>query len=185
MSRVTGRILKATKPTYQVTIQIPSMPPSLGSPVLAPDSPAQWAGFAPPPAGTVKFRSDDLDEVRARISAYGNQHERQVLARGRLGFSVDALECKGVALGWLHLGLPQKVRGFSEVPLLHLPLASSILYDTPEGLRQARPDVAVLVAPGRPTVSISQPGRSMSWCLPAQALERELGARGAVPQAMW
>jgi len=144
---------------------------------LSLQSPAPWAGFAPPPAHAVNFRSDDLDQVRALISSYGNHHDRQVLARGRLGFSVDALEDRDMAFGWIHLGLPQQLRGVSEVPLLHLPLASSILYDTSEGLRQGTPDVAVLVAPGKPFTCVSQPGRAMSWCLPANALERELVAR--------
>ena len=162
---------------HPVAIQIPSTTSSREPSALPSESPVPWAGFAPPPAHTVNFRSDDLDQVRALISSYGNQHDRQVLARGRLGFSVDALQGRDMVLGWIHLGLPQQVRGVSEVPLLHLPLASSILYDTPEGLREATPDVAVLVAPGRPFTCVSQPGRSMSWCLPAHALERELLAR--------
>jgi AraC-like DNA-binding protein len=105
--------------------------------------------FSAPPPHSARFRSDDLDEIHAFVAAYDGNHRRTALGPGPLGYSIQAVRCGEVDLGWGQTRVRQKVRGVPQSAILQVPLGRRHVYAVGGRTLEARPDTAVLLAPGQ------------------------------------
>ena len=105
--------------------------------------------FSPPPSHSARFRSDHLDEIHAFIAGYDGNHRRAALGRGPLGYSAHTVRCGEVDLGWGLTRTRQKVQGVPQGVILHLPLGRRHVYALSGRTFEARPDTAILLAPGQ------------------------------------
>jgi AraC-like DNA-binding protein len=74
----------------------------------------------PPPAWVERFRSDDLDEVRAFTSRIDGEHSRVATGSGPLGFESCLLDGAICPIAWGGSDLPVTIRGALSNPVLHL-----------------------------------------------------------------
>lgn len=74
----------------------------------------------PPPAWAQRFRSDDLDEVRAFTSRIDGEHSRVAHGTGPLGFESALLDGELCPVAWGRTDLPVTIRGGLSNPVLHL-----------------------------------------------------------------
>ena len=135
--------------------------------------------FSPPPSHSSRFQSDHLDEIHAFIAAYDGSHRRAALGRGPLGYSMDAVSCGGVDLGWGRTRVRQKIRGVPQGAILHLPLGRRQVYAVGGRTLEARPDTAILLAPGQEYTLYVEPDDCLIVLrVPGAALADELVERG-------
>ena len=131
--------------------------------------------FTPPPPSSAQFRSDHLDEIHAFIAAYDGNHRRAVLSPGPLGYSVRTARCGEVDLGWSLTGTRQQIRGVPQSAILHVPLGRRHVYALGGRTLEARPDTAVLLAPGQEYTLHFEPDDCLVVLrLPGSALADEL-----------
>ncbi len=134
--------------------------------------------FSPPPPHSARFRSDHLDEIHAFIAAYDGSHRRAALGPGPLGYAMHAVRCGEVDLGWGLTRTRQKVRGVPQSAILHVPLGRRHVYATGGRTLEARPDTAVLLAPGQEYTLYFEPDDCLVVLrMPGSALADELGNR--------
>jgi AraC-like DNA-binding protein len=134
--------------------------------------------FSPPPPQASRFRSDHLDEIHAFIAAYDGNHRRAVLGHGPLGHSVRAARCGQVDLGWTVTRTRQQVGGVPQAAILHVPLGRRHVYAVGGRTLEARPDTAILLAPGQEFTLYFEPDDGMvAMRLPSASLGAELIAR--------
>jgi AraC-like DNA-binding protein len=134
--------------------------------------------FSPPPSHSARFRSDHLDEIHAFIAAYDGDHRRAVLSPGPLGYSVHAARCGDVDLGWARTRTRQRVQGVPQGAILHVPLRRRHVYALGNRTLEARPDTAILLAPGQEYAFHFEPDDCVVIVrLPGSALADELAAR--------
>ena len=134
--------------------------------------------FSPPPSHSARFRSDHLDEIHAFIAAYDGNHRRAALGPGPLGYSARTVRCGEVDLGWGLTRTRQKVQGVPQGAILHLPLGRRHVYTAGGRTLEARPDTAILLAPGQEYTLYSEPDDCLLVLrIPASALADELAAR--------
>jgi len=132
--------------------------------------------FGPP--HSARFRSDHLDEIHAFIAAYDGNHRRAALGPGPLGYSARTVRCGEVDLGWGLTRTRQKVQGVPQGAILHVPLGRRHVYATGGRTLEARPDTAILLAPGQEYTLYFEPDDCLVILrLPACALADELAAR--------
>ena len=131
--------------------------------------------FSPPPSHSSRFQSDHLDEIHAFIAAYDGNHRRAALGRGPLGYSVHAVRCGDVDLGWGRTRTRQKIRGVPQGAILHLPLGRRHVYAVGGRTLEARPDTAILLAPGQEYTLYFEPDDCLVVLrVPGSALADEL-----------
>jgi AraC-like DNA-binding protein len=134
--------------------------------------------FSPPPIHSARFRSDDLDEIHAFIAAYDGSHRRAALESGPLGYSMHAVRCGNVDVGWGATRTRQKVRGTPQGTLLHLPLGRRHVYATSGRTLEADPDTAILLASGQEYTLHFEPDDCLVVLrIPDPALANELFGR--------
>ena len=134
--------------------------------------------FSPPPPHSARFRSDQLDEVHAFIATYDGTHRRTALERGPLGYSIHAVRCGKVDLGWGLTRTRQSIRGVPQSAILHVPLGRRRVYAVNGRTLEARPDTAILLAPGQEYTLYSEPDDCLVVLrLPGCALADELVSR--------
>ena len=131
--------------------------------------------FSPPPSHSSRFQSDHLDEIHAFIAAYDGSHRRAALGRGPLGYSMHAVRCGDVDLGWGRTRARQKIRGVPQDAILHLPLGRRHVYAVGGRTLEARPDTAILLAPGQEYTLYFEPDDCLVVLrVPGSALADEL-----------
>jgi AraC-like DNA-binding protein len=81
----------------------------------------------PPPAAT-RFRSDDLDEVRAFVRGSEGEHSRVAHRSGPLGFELAAMPGSTVSLFWGTVAVEKTLRGAWRDPVLHLAIPEGTRY---------------------------------------------------------
>ncbi len=134
--------------------------------------------FSPPPAHAARFRSDHLDEIHAFVARYDGHHRRAALGPGPLGYSMHALRCGGVDLGWGHTRARQKVRGVPQSAILQLPTTRRHVYAVGSRTLEARPDTAMLLAPGQEYTLYFEPNDDLVVLrVPETTLAEELAGR--------
>ena len=134
--------------------------------------------FSRPPSHSARFHSDHLDEIHAFIAAYDGNHRRAVLGRGPLGYSVRTTRCGEVDLGWSRTRTRQQIRGIPQGAILHVPLARRHVYALNGRTLEARPDTAILLAPGQDYTLFFEPDDYLVVLrLPSSALAGELLSR--------
>jgi AraC-like DNA-binding protein len=141
--------------------------------------------FTPPPAHSFRFRSDHLDEIHAFVASYDGTHRRTALGVGPLGYSMHAVRAGEVDIGWGRVRSRQKIRGVPQSALIHLPLARRHVYALGGRTLEARPDTAILLAPGQEYTLYFEPDDCLvAMRIPGSALANELGDRDpAIPVA--
>ena len=139
--------------------------------------------FSPPPPHAARFRSDHLDEIHAFIAAYDGSHRRTALGPGPLGYSAHTVRCGDVDLGWGSARTRQKIQGTPQGAILHLPLGRRHVYITGRTTLEARPDTAVLLAPGQEYALYLEPDDCVLILrVPASALADEVAGRDPAPE---
>ena len=134
--------------------------------------------FSPPPPHAARFRSDHLDEIHAFIAAYDGSHRRAALGPGPLGYSMHSARCGDVDLGWGRTRTRQSVRGVPQSAILQVPLGRRHVYATSGRTLEARPDTAVLLAPGQEYTLYFEPDDGLVVLrIPGSALADELVER--------
>jgi AraC-like DNA-binding protein len=134
--------------------------------------------FSPPPSHSARFRSDHLDEIHAYIAAYDGTHRRAALERGPLGYSMHAVRCGDVDLGWGLTRTRQSIRGVPQTAILHVPLGRRHIYAVSGRTLEARPDTAILLAPGQEYTLYFEPDDCLVVLrMPGSALADELVSR--------
>jgi hypothetical protein len=134
--------------------------------------------FTLPPPHSARFRSDHLDEIHAFVATYDGSHRRAALGPGPLGYSIHAVRCGEVDLGWGRTRVRQAIRGVPQGAILHVPLRRRHVYNTNGGTLEARPDTAVLLAPGQDYTFYFEPDDSLVLLrMPGAALAEELANR--------
>jgi AraC-like DNA-binding protein len=132
----------------------------------------------PPPAWAQRFRSDELDEVRAFTSRIDGQHSRVAHGSGPLGFESVLLNGEICPVAWGRTDLPVTIRGALSNPVLHLGPAAG-RYRLGRREHVTGPLDAMFIASGWEFSRHSRPG----WILaiapdPARLLE-EVATRSA------
>lgn len=125
------------------------------------------------PPWAERFRSDDLDEIRERLSRFGS-HRRERRGRGPLGFHVTAVPVGGSALGWGGASLGQIVHAETTKAVFHLPIDRRVTYRSGRRLVEASPERAVFIPPGTTYTAVSLGGSWLAAQLDDGALVDEL-----------
>jgi AraC-like DNA-binding protein len=134
--------------------------------------------FTPPPPHSARFRSDHLDEIHAFVATYDGSHRRAALGPGPLGYSIHAVRCGEVDLGWGRTRVRQAIRGVPQGAILHVPLRRRHVYTLNDSTLEARPDTAVFLAPGQDYTLYFEPEDCLVVLrMPAAALAEELANR--------
>jgi AraC-like DNA-binding protein len=132
---------------------------------------------AAPPPWAHRFRTDDLDEVRAFVARSAGDHSRIVRGRGPLGFDMSWLAGAGTVMGWSRSDLRVIVRGAVQDPTLHLGMPAGTTYRIGRRVVAAKPGELMFVAPGWHYTLDRAPGSSPAFSVSGEALADELGAR--------
>jgi AraC-like DNA-binding protein len=141
--------------------------------------------FSPPPPHSARFRSDHLDEIHAFVATYDGTHRRAALGRGPLGYSVHAVRCGEVDLAWGLTHTRQKVQAVPQGAILHVPLGRRHVYAASGRTLEARPDTAILLAPGQEYTLYSEPDDCVVVLrLAGSVLVDELGNRDPAARLM-
>ena len=140
--------------------------------------------FSPPPSHSFRFRSDHLDEIHAFVAAYDGTHRRTAMGAGPLGYSMHAVRAGEVDLGWGRVRTRQKIRGVPQSALLHLPLGRRHVYALGGRTLEARPDTAILLAPGQEYTLYFEPDDCLlAMRIPGCAFADELDDRDSITAA--
>jgi AraC-like DNA-binding protein len=139
----------------------------------------------PSPRWAQRFRSDDLDEVRAFITRSDTEHSRVVHGRGAFAFDLSRLLGATTALGWAGAGLGQTVRGATRDPVVHVPTDHGIAYRF--GHRQHLVGVGTpfFIPPGWEFTRRNQHGSLFGIAVSGQALAGEIAARRPNARSDW
>ncbi|MFO0157653.1 MAG: helix-turn-helix domain-containing protein [bacterium] len=138
-----------------------------------------------PPPSSHRFRSDDLDEVRAFVGRTDGEHSRVVHGDGSLACCYSWLQGEIVAMGWAGVGLGQTVRGAVREPVLHVPIDQRSAYRYGRCQALVGPGSGMFVAPGREFTRESEPGSMLAISVNWQALTREISTRRADAEVDW
>jgi AraC-like DNA-binding protein len=130
-----------------------------------------------PPPWAQRFRTDDLDEVRAFVAAAVGEHSRIVRGTGPLGFEHASLTGKSTAVGWVRNDLGVVVRGAVSDPTLHLAVPAGSTYRAGRQRHLAAANAVTFVAPGWEYTLDRPPGASAAIAIGGETLAAELAAR--------
>lgn len=129
------------------------------------------------PAWAQRFRSDDLDEVRAFVARISGEHSRVAHRQGALGFDLAWAGREGVTIGWATNRIGMSVRGAVSEPTFHLMLPADCDYRTGRKQFVAGPVAAMFLAPGWEFTRRAPPGRALAVQVSARRLADEVAAR--------
>ena len=133
----------------------------------------------PPPAWAHRFRSDDLDEVRAFTSRIDGEHSRVAHGSGPLGFENILLTGEICPVAWGSADLPITIRGSLSNPVLHLGSAVG-RYRLGRREHVPGPRDAMFIASGWEFSRHGTPGWILAIAPDPNRLLEEISARGAV-----
>lgn len=140
----------------------------------------------PPPPWAVRFRSDDLDEVRAHVGGADVPYSRVVRRSAALGFDFYSVMGTEAAVGCATVAVAQAVRGRVSDPVLHLATPPGSIYRV--GRRRSAPtgpSTAVIVAPEWEFTRASPPGALLAIKIDRDALLGELQTRRPSSSRDW
>jgi hypothetical protein len=130
----------------------------------------------PPPAWVERFRSDDLDEVRAFTSRIDGEHSRVAHGTGPLGFESILLTGEICPVAWGSVDLPVTIRGALSNPVLHLGPAMG-RYRLGRREHVPGPSDAMFIASGWEFSRHSRPGCTLAIAPDPGRLLEEISAR--------
>jgi AraC-like DNA-binding protein len=139
--------------------------------------PSPFAPFPPPPPWAARFRSDDLDEVRARVARMDGEHSRVAHRAGRLGFELARLGGSRILLGWGHVALETTIRGALSNPVVHVSAPAGSTYRFGRNVHVTDRATALFVAGGWEFSRCSPPGAALALAPSEEALLEEIRAR--------
>jgi len=139
----------------------------------------------PPPPWALRFRSEDLDEVRAFASGVDIPHVRVVKQPGSLAFDFYSVRGSDVAVA-SKISSAQTVRGKVRQPVLHLIQPSGSVYRVGRRvLGQTSETSAIMVAPDWEFTRTSPPGMLVGIRVNQSALRTELESRRTQDSSKW
>jgi AraC-like DNA-binding protein len=122
-----------------------------------------------------RFRSDNVDEVRAYVARGDTDHSRQVLGTGPLGWEHVVLPGRLLQMHWVTQRLGQIVRGgYTLEPMIHVPLSDSVRYRFGRGWIGVDVGQAMFLVPGRHYDAQTTPGTAFALGFSLDRLEREI-----------
>jgi AraC-like DNA-binding protein len=122
-----------------------------------------------------RFRSDNVDEVRAYVARGDTEHSRQVLGSGPLGWEHVLLPGRLLQLHWVSQRLGQNLRGgYTADAMVHVPLSDTAQYRF--GRRRIGVGVgqAAFIVPGQHYDVQTPPGTVFALGFSLNSLEREI-----------
>lgn len=131
------------------------------------------------------FRTDDLDEATAFVSANFADHSRVARGRGPLGFRIFAATSGRSVSGRTSCAMPTVVRTSTRAVAVHLPLHGGAEYRVGRRTLRSARDVAVLLSPGHEYTVLTSPGETLALLLEPSLLEREIDALGVRRPGSW
>jgi AraC-like DNA-binding protein len=147
--------------------------------MIRPPGTAAAVHVPPMPSAGMRFRSDDLDEVRAEVRRRDGEHSRVVHGQGPLGFVRHALPGRRTILGWGAVRLAHTLRGAFPAGsvFVHLPVSGGHLYRLGARQHAVAPGTGIFLASGMEFTRRSEPGSIFAIGIVAEALELELRSR--------
>jgi len=130
-----------------------------------------------PPPWAQRFRTDDVDQLRAFAAAASGDHSRVVRGNGRLGFDQSWLTGTSTAVGWVRTDLGTLVRGAVREPTLHLDMPAGTSYRIGRRQHAAAAHAVTFVAPDWQYTLDRPSGSSSAFSVSGEALLTELGRR--------
>lgn len=130
----------------------------------------------PPPAWAHRFRSDELDEVRAFTARIDGEHSRVAHGSGPLGFESVLLNGGICPVAWGRADLPVTIRGAIPNPVLHLGPAAG-RYRLGRREHAPGPRDAMFIASGWEFSRHSLPGWTLAIAPDTARLLEEIAAR--------
>jgi AraC-like DNA-binding protein len=129
------------------------------------------------PAWAQRFRSDDLDEVRAVMTRISGEHSRVGHGAGALDFELAWVLGATVSVGWAKAGLDMTVRGALPGATFHLMMPFDVDYRVGRRKYVAGGASAMFLAPGWEYTRRSRPGPAFAVSINGRRLADEIAAR--------
>lgn len=148
--------------------------------------PASPPHLLPPPPWAHRFRSNNLDEVRAFLGHTSTPDSRVARRSDALGYDYYHVLGAATVVGSCKVSAVQTLRGRVSNPVLHLTTPTGSVYRV--GRRVFAPTVpasAVIVAPDWEFTRASPPGTALGIQIDRRALLDELEARGSSAAGRW
>jgi AraC-like DNA-binding protein len=139
----------------------------------------------PPPFWAQRFRSGDIDEVRAFITRSDTEHSRVVHGRGAFAFDLSRVLGTTTMAGWVDVGLGQTARGTTREPVVHVPIDHGNVYRFGHRQHLVSAGSAFFIPPGWEFTRRSQPGLLFGIAVSGQALAGEVAARRPNARSDW
>ncbi|NWG74074.1 MAG: helix-turn-helix transcriptional regulator [Rubrivivax sp.] len=134
--------------------------------------------FPAPPSAALRFRSDDLDQVRAFMrSFYDGEHSRVAHRSAALGFDTVALRGSTLWVGWTRAAVEKTIRGAVNYHLLYPSVPAGSRYCFGRHQHATGTHTATFVAAGWEFSRRSPPGETLSLAVHAGPLSDEIAAR--------
>ncbi len=143
------------------------------------------AGAAIGETSLLRFRSDDLDEVRGFVRHHFGDHSRVPQRPGPLGFEIVVSRGPRSFAGRQSQATPTTVRAAVRSVTVHLPMQRGAEYRVGRRLLRSRPEVAVLLTPGVDYTVRAAPDRAHGFGLDVSLLKKELEVRGGSRAGSW
>jgi AraC-like DNA-binding protein len=141
--------------------------------------------FHKPPIFADRFRSDDLDEIRAFMDHHNGAHWRRAHGRGPVGFDLVVLGGQDVAISWVRGRLPQTVRGQASGWIVHLPIEGAMAYRFGRREHRVAPGSGIVMAPRRDLTVALPAGRAFALRVGEASVAREAAARHLRLERHW
>jgi AraC-like DNA-binding protein len=129
------------------------------------------------PSWAQRFRSDDLDEVRAFMTRISGEHSRVGHCAGALGFELAWVPGADASVGWARAGLGMTVRGAVSDATLHLMMPFDVDYRVGRRKYVAGGTTVMFLAPGWEYTRRSRPGPTFALSISGRRLADEIAAR--------
>jgi AraC-like DNA-binding protein len=131
----------------------------------------------PAPPAASRFRSDDLDEVRAFVRGSEGEHSRVAHRSAALGFELAVLSGSAVSLYWGRVAVAKTVRGALRAPVIHLAMPEGTRYRFGRREHVAGPRTATLVPAQWEYTRSSSAGSPFAIMVHDTRLSAEIAAR--------
>lgn len=138
---------------------------------------SRFPSVSSPPSWADRFRSDDLDEVRAFVARSVGEHSRVAHRGGPIGWELAWLAGRNCMTGWGRMAVDKTIRAAVVDPTVHLLVPAGNQYLV--GRRSIEPDCAsvMYLAPGWEFTRRGRPGLIVALSVKAGRLADEIAAR--------
>jgi AraC-like DNA-binding protein len=129
------------------------------------------------PTWAERFRSDDLDEVRAFVARSVGEHSRVAHRSGALGWELAWLRGSTATVAWGRVRVDKTIRGMVADPTLHLAVPAGSEYLVGRRRLDTGRAAVTFLAPGWEFTRRSPAGAAVAFSVTADRLADEIAAR--------